>query len=502
MDFSRNHYSVLIIEKNTEDGKRFGDFLRNNTLEYAFSCIYASNLAQGSSYLQEKSIDLILVGYELFDGSALDLLKQQNKNYIDYRIPVVVISDQGDEKTAVRVMKSGAYDYLVKQDLNQEYLVRAVIYALEKKGSEIRQRSQQYFTTILMDTIPHPIYILDKEQNILGCNQTFLDLFGGQRERNTRLACTPAIFPYEIEALKHGDRLFLQGEGLSHQELELIYPSTNGEGMKSKQVIVYRNLYEDPKGNLEGMVGMILDVSQSKDMEEELRTANEAKDRFFALIAHDLRGPVGSMSGILESLTDEEMEFDQEERKRLLDHLYITAKSTLELLENLLQWSRSQRGMIKFEPNEYPLLPIVEENIALLDASAKQKAISFDLFVDSGLLVYGDLNMIRTILRNLISNAIKFSHREGSIEIHAQYKKNGMALIFVKDYGMGIPCDLHERIFQPGEKVIKKGTNKEKGTGIGLILSREFVERNSGDIWFDSSEGEGSTFYFTLPSVE
>ncbi len=253
--------------------------------------------------------------------------------------------------------------------------------------------------------------------------------------------------------------------------------------------------------------------AQKKELEEnyqallkssrELKEANETKDKFFSILAHDLRGPISSTLALTELLEEGFFEEDESERKRMYKLLQTSLFTTGKLLENVLLWSRSQTGNISFKPRTINVFAAMEANINLLKIMAAQKDIRIINQVDSGINITGDEDMINTVFRNLISNAIKFTPNFGKIEVVSGYniQENGgkQATISVIDYGVGMNEKILKGLFRADSKTATPGTNNETGTGLGLVLCKEFVQKHAGDIQVKSKEAEGSTFTVILP---
>jgi PAS domain S-box-containing protein len=237
---------------------------------------------------------------------------------------------------------------------------------------------------------------------------------------------------------------------------------------------------------------------QLKATNQELSLLNATKDRFFSIIAHDLRNPFHVVSGFSEILLKKFDELSPEKIHKFHEIIHISSTNGNNLLENLLQWSRSQTGGISFKPANHNLMAIAEDTIKLLEIDAKRKHITIQQSIESHLTVYADENMIKTIFRNLISNAIKFSGEEGLITLKSQ-TDNHMAKVTVADTGMGIPAETIKKLFRIDTIVTTKGTANESGTGLGLLLCKEFVGKHGGSISVVSEPGKGSTFSFTLP---
>lgn len=233
-----------------------------------------------------------------------------------------------------------------------------------------------------------------------------------------------------------------------------------------------------------------------QESEASLKELNETKDKFFSIIAHDLRNPFNPLLALTELLDDDYNDLDENERREFIKEIRHGAKRLYDLLENLLHWALSQTKQIKFKKVELDLNQLIQNNIDLLTINAEKKNISIVKNFDTEVRVSADENMVNSIIRNLLNNAIKFSGDGAEIFVNVADDKD-MCTIEVKDNGVGIPAENLDTIF----KGISKSTinnSKGKGTGLGLILCNEFVLKNDGEIWVESEVGKGSSFFFTL----
>jgi two-component system, sensor histidine kinase and response regulator len=237
---------------------------------------------------------------------------------------------------------------------------------------------------------------------------------------------------------------------------------------------------------------------QLSEQKMKLKELNNTKDKFFSIIAHDLKNPLGSLVGLCQQLFNN-MDIKNNELGEYFSVICESIQMTYNLMENLLEWSKVQIGKSSFEPEEIQLAKTVKRIIPFFDSQRKDKKLTIEVDIDNELVVLADENMLKTILRNLISNAIKFTLRGGMISIGAN-KVNKYVEIYVKDNGIGISEKEMPKLFRLDTHVSTPGTENEKGTGLGLILCREFVEKNDGTIHAESEEGAGTTFYFTLPA--
>ncbi|MBF7091300.1 HAMP domain-containing histidine kinase [Flavobacterium sp. ALJ2] len=245
-----------------------------------------------------------------------------------------------------------------------------------------------------------------------------------------------------------------------------------------------------------GTVGFLLLVKERQD--HKIKKLLDDKNQFFSIIAHDLRGPLGSSASLSEILTQNIEEYSREEIKEIIEMLHESNKNSYKLLENLLDWSKVQTGMIEFSPKRIIINTLINENVELNKSAALNKNISL-LFESSELIeVEADKNMIDTIVRNLLTNAIKFTDKHGEIIVRIK-KKHQKIEISITDNGIGIPDNIKEKLFKINGKVSQRGTENESGSGLGLLLCSEFIKMHQGKIWTESEPGKGSTFKFTLP---
>ncbi len=243
---------------------------------------------------------------------------------------------------------------------------------------------------------------------------------------------------------------------------------------------------------------------RTRDLDKTIKELNleiASKDKFFSIIAHDLRSPFISLLGFSNYLFDELETLAKDELRSISENILKSAKLTFGLLENLLQWARIKTGRIIFEPESVNLNKIIVEISGLFKGNTDNKNITLKVNVPDNILVYADLNMLQTVLRNLVSNSIKFTRNNGNIEISAVEEEESIR-IAVKDDGIGMSRDKVDKLFQIDKNVSSSGTNKEEGSGLGLILCKEFIEINNGRIFVKSSHGEGSEFSFILPKAK
>ena len=246
--------------------------------------------------------------------------------------------------------------------------------------------------------------------------------------------------------------------------------------------------------------GAIISFYLRKESEIRLRELNSTKDKFFSIISHDLKSPFTSIIGFSELLIERAQKNDLSGTEKFAAIIYNSSQNAMELLTNLTQWSRLQTGKMEFDPQETDLVSIIDEVTELLNASALHKSLTIMREIPHQVRIRADRAMISTVLRNLISNAIKFSNPGGEIWISSNQLKNEI-MLKVMDNGVGIKKEILHKLFHIEAGVSTRGTINEEGTGLGLILCKEFVSRHGGRIWAESEVNKGSKFYFTLPQL-
>ena len=255
-----------------------------------------------------------------------------------------------------------------------------------------------------------------------------------------------------------------------------------------------------------GRVWSFRDITERIRTEEEIKRKNEdllrinaEKDKFFSIIAHDLKGPFNGFLGLTQVMAEQLPNLTVAEVQKIAVSMSNSAKNLYHLLENLLEWSQIQKGAFPFKPEGFQLGTVVRNSIDMILESAKLKNIEISHHVADGLLAVADMNMIQTVIRNLAFNAIKFTPKGGKITLLVKTTSDNNFEISIQDTGIGMSQNMIENLFRIDVQTNRRGTEGEPSTGLGLLLCKEFTEKNGGKIWVESAEGVGSTFYFTLP---
>ncbi|HPN37614.1 MAG TPA: PAS domain S-box protein [Melioribacteraceae bacterium] len=240
-------------------------------------------------------------------------------------------------------------------------------------------------------------------------------------------------------------------------------------------------------------------INQLNETKNRLEKINSEKDKLFSIIAHDLKSPFQGFLGLTELLANDFNSITGEEMQELFGQFNDSTKRLYNLLSNLLDWSRVQRGMITFEPKIVDLSSVIKQNISVLSQSIKNKNIIIKNNIQYNFMVFVDEKMINSVIRNLLSNAVKFSMINSEVVISILNFDETFVTVAIKDEGIGIPEEVFSKLFIIGEKVGRKGTLGEESTGLGLLLCKEFIELHNGKIWVESEIEKGSKFYFSLP---
>jgi PAS domain S-box-containing protein len=384
-------------------------------------------------------------------------------------------------------------------------------------------------------------FLYDEEKNITGVHGITRDITDRKNAENALKEseakfrsiienASPIIFTID----KQGKFLLSEGKslktlgltpgqvvGMSAFEVYKDYPKIQFgikealEGRTHRDVIqideIYFDVFYTPNldinGSFDSIVGMAIDISDRFKAEKALKVSKEkykqlnaTKDKFFSIISHDLRNPLGAIFNFSELILENTEIGKFDKVYMYTEVIQKTTKQTLDLLINLLEWSRLQSGKINYEPKNINLLQAVQESLNLLEANYKEKGITASIQIPENLSAYADESMLKTILRNLLSNAIKFSNSNDKIIITSVKTKNDI-LITIEDTGLGIKKEALEKLFNLEQSFSTKGTQQEKGTGLGLILCKDFIAKHGGRIWVKSQENEGSKFHFTIPAT-
>jgi PAS domain S-box-containing protein len=285
---------------------------------------------------------------------------------------------------------------------------------------------------------------------------------------------------------------------LKNYRFYVIGIGTNGELSEAISIIIKDGLEITNKEFIEAFITLSSIIIDKKKIELELKKSNETKDKFFSILSHDLKNPFNTFIGFSNLIINN---IESISKEKVLDFAHLindAAKSSHEMMNNLFEWVRSQKGTLKCNPVKIDIKELISTNIKLFNSDAKKKEIDLKLKSGPEINFYADNDMMNTVFRNLLSNAIKFTKNEGKIII--SYKKQEKSVLFsIKDNGIGISDENQKNLFHIITNKSTDGTNNEKGTGLGLLLCKEFIMLHGGDIWVESEPDKGSEFLFTIP---
>ncbi len=368
------------------------------------------------------------------------------------------------------------------------------ITAAKKIDTDMKISEEKYRN--LVENVSDGVYYADGKGIFMFVNNAICQLFGYQPEE---INGHPAwhLARYDLQnAVKERFIEKLINNDSSYMEIECV--TKNG-----KEIICEINIKRLHNNNYS--YGVVRDITIRKNAEqklleykENLEQLNVTKDKLFGIIAHDLKNPFNVIIGFSELILKNIEIYSKEKIWQFVNSMHTSTINTYKLLENLLNWSRLQRGTIGFEPTYINLNNMLEEMIVFFNEQATLKQIKINYFLSARIIIFADTSMISTVIRNLISNAIKFSNPGGQITIFADEQENFVE-ITISDNGVGISEGQLKYIFDFEKNISRKGTSNESGTGLGLVLCKEFVEKNGGKIFVDTKINEGTDFIFTVP---
>jgi len=391
--------------------------------------------------------------------------------------------------------KEGQYIPVETRVVQGKWNDKNTIFGVSKDISELKLSEEKFSKAF--HTNSNLITISELESGkYLDVNQKFLELLNLKKEEVIGKSSVELnLFDKQLREIILVE--FKKIGYLNDYELELNY---NGQIIHGLFSVNYFYLQET-----KCIITVMQDITKRtadeqiiKQQNTELKKLNSDKDRFMSILAHDLRSPFTTILGFSELLLNNLNNFELKRIEHQINIIYQTTKKTFNLLEDLLLWSKSQSGKISYEPMKIGLNELCKEIVDSFESQLIAKELTLNYVDSPTTILYADYNMIRTILRNLLSNAIKFSYKHGFICIFSQQNQDNVTII-VSDNGVGIENENISRIWDFTNPLTTKGTLDEEGSGLGLVLCKEFVEKHSGTIWVESIVGKGSDFKFTLP---
>lgn len=384
------------------------------------------------------------------------------------------------------------------QNSSNEELCSEIL-SQKEKINLLEQKITEWKATF--DAIDDFVLRINTELEIIDINKSCLQNFGQVRENAIGKKC------YEI--IHNSNSPIKECVCLEAMQKKATVINKYKHENKTFEITAWP-VYNDSK-SITSLTHIIKDITEKEESDLqiklqnlELQKLNSTKNKLFSIIAHDLRSPIITVYGYAELLkdiidtTDTSDTSDTAKTEKYIDIIYTETKYNVELIDNLLNWAISQNEDLVTSPEPINIKELLEKKIKTFSLAANQKKIKINMNLQTQILVLADSTMLEIILRNLISNALKFTGENGEVIIQVSKNKDHVE-ISIADNGIGIPKENIEKIFSPDEKISTKGTANEKGTGLGLIITKEFVEKNGGKIWVESNPGTGSNFKFTLP---
>ena len=374
----------------------------------------------------------------------------------------------------------------------------------DKQSLENENLFKQLLLENIIENIPDQVYYKDRNSKFVLCNTPVALLAGCTSEKDLLGKSDFDFHPHHLAQQYYNDEQAImdKGEKLLDYEEQVINKKTGELHWNLSSKVPVR----DAGGKVIGLAGINRDITARKKTEEEINLKNELlvtfnaeKDKFFSIIAHDLKGPLSAFLDATQILIKEIQNMSLEEIKDITITMKDSASNIYGLLENLLEWSRLKRGMMNFNPEIINVKRITTECLKVLKESASKKEIKITSYLPDNIEIYADSHMLETVVRNLVSNAIKFTPKSGEISLTATATEGNTIEIKVSDNGIGMPGALIYKLFLLNEKTNRLGTEGELSSGLGLLLCKEFIDKHGGKIWVESEEGKGSTFSFTIP---
>ena len=492
---------VLLIEDNPGDARLMCEMLSESSgAGFAVECV--DRLSVGLTRLGQGGIDLLLLDLSLPDSQGIDTFNRAHAH--SPHLPIIVLSGLDDEELAIKTVQEGGQDYLVKGQVDERRLARALYYAIERKRTAEELARERNLLRTLIDNLPDYIYVKDSDSRFVINNLAHALIMGARSPEDVVAKTDFDYFPSDEAARYYEDdqRVIATGRAL----LDYEEPVTDANGEK-KWVLTSKMPLRDGRCDVVGIVGISRDITQHKLAEEELYRASQAaeaatrsKSEFLANVSHEIRTPMNGIIGMAQLALDTLLTPEQREYITIVKN---SADSLLVLLNDILDFSKIEAGKMDLKKVLFTVEPLIQEAIRPFALKAHQKGLEFVCEIQPGMPEYlmGDAVRLGQVLSNLVGNAVKFTEH-GMVTVRAQMDtfEGSDALIHftVLDTGIGIPQHKQKAIFNPFSQADPSSTRRYGGTGLGLAIARHIVEMMSGRLWMDSEEGKGSTFHFTV----
>lgn len=432
------------------------------------------------------------------ENDSEELVIRLNESFADFIPGTFEIKVKLSENVFLDVLSM--FHSFKDPDTGEKFCVFALLdFTPYKMKEEIIRDSETRFKN-MANTAPVMIWISDVDGLFSFVNNVWLEFSGGELGSQLGMNWLNHVHTEDLHKLLNEYQNALKTRKSFSVEFRFMNRNETYEWMllKGKPRFNSENVYS-------GFIGSCINIQEQKEIEAKISNLNEeliqtvaTRDKFFSIISHDLRSPLGGLMGILDILNSSYDSLDEKEKKEIISNATQVSKTTYTLMENLLEWSRIQTGRIHYDPENLDIHRLVENVASVYEPNIKGKEINFSNSTKREHLIFADKLMTEAVLRNLISNAIKFTYQGGQIDISSEIK-NETVIIQVKDSGVGIDESKIPDLFRVDVSISTKGTAKETGTGLGLVICKELVKKQLGRIWVESKKDRGSSFCFSVP---
>lgn len=394
-------------------------------------------------------------------------------------------------KVLQTIEKRGLVDKSLIDDLQI-----AINKIIQESSDSSSKRGINRFLKDILNEIPDPVFIKDSNHIWVLLNQSACTLFGYEMEELIGKSDYDIFNDQEADGYWRDDKLVLEsGKDIRTEEFQT-HPITGVRRILDTK----KTRYIDSYGN-KYIIGVIRDITEQKLAQQKLTGAIASKEKIFSIMAHDLKEPFNTLLGFSSLLRKRYDNLDDAKRVEFINSIDSIANNAYSFVENILDWAATQTDKISYNPEYVSVSQVIKNIMTLLKETADKKKIRVEInIVEKMDTVYVDRNMLSTIFRNLISNAIKFTDKNGEVVISSTDHNDKLICFCVSDNGVGIPKEIGKKIFKESESISSPGTFGEKGIGLGLILCKDFVNKNGGSIWFEPNGDKGTKFCFTLPT--
>jgi two-component system, sensor histidine kinase and response regulator len=443
-------------------------------LTYGYSTAELENMNIGDLYPIEKKSDLFRLLKKIEENDGL-VFKDEHLHKNGSLLQVEISSK-------ALLIDNERYFQSIIRDITDRKLTEDSLNEIREIFNHFLENSPIY--VFFKDENIRSMYLSNNYEQMLG--KPLNELLGKSMDELFPSDLSTSMVADDLRILQKGEKIEVEEEFNGHYYFTIKFPI---------------NIEGKPKY----LAGFTIDITERKmsdqalkESESRLLELNATKDKFFSIIAHDLKNPFNSILGFSNLLADQIHELNNDQIEEFVRYIQKSSQIAFDLLGNLLEWTRSQTGRMVFNPEFVEMVSLIREVTGIMEASAQQKNIAIVFELPKNAPVIADKDMISTVLRNLISNAVKFTYSNGEIVIAAKQLSDEL-VVSVSDNGLGIRKESLDKLFRIEESYTTPGTNNELGTGLGLILCQEFINQHGGKIWAESEFGKGSTFSFTIP---